>query len=191
MGNKGFQCGVLLVAILTLSACVSSPKKMHASAPLPPQGTAFAMADFSPESFVNIQPAAGGDVDRRMVVSSAPQPSCSMSFTTSGPAIGYEISDRTHVGFDVSPKVNVFDPSDSEVRVGLNFKVALGMPSNKRPKCTHNGYYGMLPSAMNSDNSINLSRLTDMDTIKSYVDDRLQARERRQIERQKRLERGF
>mgnify|MGYP006430007211 FL=1 len=166
---------------------------MHASAPMPPTtpNTPLTYA----AAFSNIQPAANYNSESLSYNDSnaAPSRQCktSSSFNTSGPTIGYEVSDRTHVGFDVKPDIDVFDPSDAEVRFGLNFTVSLGMPSNDRPKCTHNGYYGVLPALANTDVSAKLSEVTEMDSIKSYVEDRIDAREQRAKERQKRLERGF
>jgi hypothetical protein len=166
---------------------------MYASAPMPPTTPSTPLSYAA--AYSDIQPAANYDSNPISYndLNAAPSRHCktSSSFSVSGPTIGYEVSGRTHVGFDVKPDIDVFDPSDADVRFGLNFTVALGMPSNDRPKCTHNGYYGMIPALANTDVSAKLNRVTDMDNIKSYVEDRIEAREHRAQERQKRLKRGF
>lgn len=132
----------------------------------------------------NIEPAVG---DMHAInLGAAPKKSCSFSSFHRKNAIGYEIDDRRHIGFNVSPSVDLFDPSDAEVKVGLNFTMAFGGPANKRPKCTYGtGYYGYLPFAIND--GVNLSGLTDINTIKSFVQEKLEEREQRRVEREANL----
>lgn len=118
-----------------------------------------------------------------VALNAAPKESCSFSSFHRKNTLGYEIDDRRHIGFRVSPSVDVFDPSNAKVKIGLNFTMAFGGPANKRPKCTYgSGYYGLVPYAMND--GVNLGGLTDVGSIKGFVQEKLDERERRRKERE-------
>lgn len=131
-----------------------------------------------------IEPAAGGLDTIAIGNNDSTKESCSFSSFHRKNAIGYEWDESTHIGFDVSPKIDVFNPSNAEVEFGLNFTMALGGAANKRPKCTYgSGYYGFLPYAMND--KIEASGLMNKNNIKSFVREKIKIREERQKAREK------
>jgi len=165
---------LMMITAVALSACGMAK---------PHSGYEFQSYEAS-QNVQNIEPAAG-DI-QNIALNTAPKKSCSFSSFHRKNAIGYEIDDRRQIGFNVSPSVDIFDPSDAKVKVGLNFTMAFGGPANKRPKCTYgSGYYGCLPFAMND--GVNLNGLTDTNTIKGFVQEKLKERERRRVEREAKL----
>lgn len=181
MDRKNFTIiGMLLSAIL-LVGCMSSSQKTRIVAPLPPNSDAAGY-------YANIQPAAGHPTTVNLT-SRTPQKSCKFSSAQRDSTIGYAFDDSRHISFTASPSFDAFNPSDFDMKVGLRFTKSLGGPTKKRPKCTYSGYYGLLPYAMNND--IDVSGLMDIDTIKSYAQDRLDAREKRRLEKDKISARGL
>jgi hypothetical protein len=189
MRERFFQYLAIICCAVLLSACVTtSQKTSRIKAPIPP------LSDVSTANIAalsNIE-TASGNPSRVLELPSAERQTrqCSFSSFHRKNTIGYELDDRRQIGFRVSPDIDVFDLSETQVKVGLNFTMALGGSANKRPKCTYgSGYYGLLPYAINSD--IDVSGLTDMDRIKSYAQERIEAREQRQVEREKRAGLGL
>jgi|GEM_PF-1370031 len=187
MSERILKCMIMMCALIGLSACAgNSSKKVRVAAPLPP------LSDTTPSiaAFNAIETAAGGASRELSVNDKQPSKQCSFSSFHRQNTIGYELDDRRQIGFRVSPDIDVFDLSDTNVKVGLSFSMALGGSANKRPKCTYgSGYYGLLPYAVN--NNIDVSGLTDVDTIKSYAQERMNAREQRRMEHEERAELGL
>lgn len=171
MGRNIGKLLLIVLAIGGLSACgMTKPY------------TGYKMQSYAPTSNLNALQPAAGDI-HNIALNAAPQKSCSFSSFHRKNAIGYELDDRRQIGFSVSPKFDVFNPSDIDVKMGLRFTMALGGSANKRPKCTYgSGYYGFLPYAMND--KINLNGLADKDNIKSFVKEKLEIREQRRKERE-------
>ena len=185
---KGVQFGILCAAILGLSACVSSPKKMHAYAPLPPQNMQPSFVDAAALS--EIQPAVGITIIQSSHNASGKKKSCSFSSFHRKNTIGYEIDSGRHIAFKASPKVDVWNPDDAEMEFSLRFTKSFGGSANKRPDCTYgSGFYGQIPFLMND--GVDMSRITDAKGIQSFVQERLDARGQRQVERRQRISRGF
>ena len=129
-----FHAFAVILTAVALSACVStSPKTMHAYAPLPPQN--IEVAEVSPQTLANIQPAMGHSAD--VVLSNQPKKSCSFSSFHSRNTFGYELDESRHIAFKASPKVDVWNPADSEIEFSLRFTKSLGGAANKRPKCVY------------------------------------------------------
>lgn len=96
--------------------------------------------------------------------------SCSFSSFQRKNTIGYEFDESSRISFSASPKIDVFDPSDFDMKVSVKFTHSFGGASNKRP-CTYgSGYYGLVPYISN--NAINLNRITSIDNIKSMIDEK-------------------
>lgn len=169
----------VLLSSLALVGCMSSSSdKTRISAPLPPLSDSVAMA------YGDIQPAAGHP--SHVTVNASPQnTSCRFSSFHRKHTLGYEFDEQSHLSFTASPSFDAFGGSDFDVKIGLRFTKALGGAAKKRPKCTYSGYYGLLPYAMNND--INVSGLMDKGYIKSYIEERLDERERRRKEREEKL----
>ncbi len=165
----------MILSTIALVGCVSSSQKMRIAAPLPP------LSDPS-ISYANIQPAAGHP-QGTTIQKNASQKSCRFSSAHRKNTIGYALDDSRHISFTASPSFDVFDPSDFDMKVGLRFTKSLGGPTKKRPKCTYSGYYGLLPYAMN--NEVDVSGLMDVNTIKSYAQERMDAREQRRLAKEK------
>ena len=177
MSERTYRYVVLLAILAVIPACASKSAKKHA---------------YSANQLNNIETAAGhpSNVTKLPARENIKTKQCSFSSFHRKNTIGYELDDRRHIGFRVSPDVNVFDLSDTNVKMGLRFTMALGGSANKRPKCTYgSGYYGLLPYAMN--NEIDFDGLTDIDKIKSYAQERMDAREQRRIEREERASLGL
>lgn len=174
------------LALVGLSACVSTSKTKHAFAPLPPKNSQVA-GIMNPSILSNIQPALG--YQDNIQLSQNAKKSCSFSSFHRRNTIGYEFDESRHIAFKASPKVDVFNPDDAEVEFSLRFTKSFGGKANKRPDCTYgSGFYGQLPFLVND--GVETSSL-NMTGVKSYVQERLDIREQRQIERQKRLSRGL
>ena len=181
MDGRSLRKISLLLSTIVLVGCISSSQKTRVAAPLPP------LSD--PEiSYADIQPAAGhpSAVDIQTNVS---QKSCRFSSAQRNSTVGYALDDSRHISFKASPSFDAFNPSDFDMKIGLRFTKSLGEPKKKRPKCTYSGYYGLLPYAMN--NEINFGGLANIDTIKSYAQERIDAREKRQLEKEKTALRGL
>jgi len=145
----------------------------------------YKMQSYTSKKSLNVIEPAAGDI-QNVALNTAPQKSCSFSSFHRKNAIGYEIDDRRQIGFSVSPSIDMFDPSDAEVKVGLNFTMAFGGSANKRPKCTYgSGYYGFLPYAMND--GVNLNGLINSENIKSFAKEKLKEREIRRQMREAKL----
>ncbi len=170
--NKTIRPFLLMMTVIAISACGMT--KPH---------TGYKMQSYTPSSdnsLDTIQPAAGQMV--ALNDAGVQKKSCAFSSFHRKNAIGYEIDDRRQIGFNVSPSVDVFNPSDAEVKVGLRFSMALGGSAIKRPKCTYgSGYYGFVPYLMND--SVDLTNMLDTNNVKSFVQEKLDERERRQKER--------
>lgn len=148
---------------------------MDIAAPLPPlNDTAVRVSNLS-----NIAPAMN-------TVSAVPEKSCEFSRHHRKHTVGYEIDPSRHIAFDVRPSMDIWNPSDMDTEVSLRFTKSLGGPANKRPNCTYgSGFYGLLPFASNE--GINLSGALEGENVKSYIQERLDERERRRQEREAKL----
>jgi len=166
------------------SACGSTSKHAQFAAPLPPTNIEYDKMN----GLTTIQPALGqNDI---VLSASEKSKSCSFSSFHRKHAFGYEMDESTHMGLTFSPNIDVFNLSDADFKVGLNFTMALGGKANKRPDCTYGkGYYGFLPYAMND--GVNLSGLTNMTSIKGFVQEKLNERERRHKLRESKSLRGI
>lgn len=181
MNRKVFKLTCLLLSTIGLVGCLSTSKSRYASAPMPPQQA------YDYHAYNNIQPAAGS-IERLNNYEVETRKSCSFSSFHRKNTVGYELDGSRHISFSASPSFDLFDADDFEMKLGLRFTKALGGPANKRPKCTYGtGYYGLLPYAMNDD--FNLGGLTDEGNIRSFVQEKLDERERRRKERE--AERAF
>ena len=176
--NKSIKALSIIMTAVILSACGMTK---------PHSGYKFQSYNSS-QNIESLEPAAGDIQNINLDLSNSvkAKQSCSFSSFHRKNAIGYEIDGSRHIGFVVSPSVDVFDPSDAKVRVGLNFTMAFGGSANKRPKCTYgSGYYGLLPYAMND--GVSFSGLTDINSIKSLAREKLEEREIRRQEREAKL----
>ena len=178
MRNRAIPCIMTLLSVIGLAGCFSTTsQKMKIAAPLPPlSDSAPALADFN-----TIQPATGLAMNAGQGES---RQSCSFSSFQRKNTVGYQLDESRHISFKASPSFDIFDPSDVKVKFGLRFTKSLGGPANKRPDCIYgSGYYGLLPYVMN--NKINLNGFADKANVKSFVEDKLKEREKRQKERDK------
>lgn len=171
----------MVLSTIVLVGCISSSQKTRVAAPLPPLSDPAI-------SYTDIQPAAGHP-QGAVIQKSQSQKSCGFSFAHRGSTVGYALDDSRHISFKASPSFDAFNPSDFDMKIGLRFTKSLGEPKKNRPKCTYSGYYGLLPYAMN--NEVNFGGLADIDTIKSYAQERIDAREKRQLEKEKTALRGL
>jgi hypothetical protein len=165
--RKGiFHYGVLVIGLVGLSACVSTSKTMHAYAPKPPKN--IDASAINPAGLASIQPAVGYSDDLR--VSNQQRQSCNFSSFHRRHTVGYELDESRHIAFKASPKVDVWNPSDTEVEFSLRFTKAIGGTAKKRPDCTYgSGFYGQVPFLVND--GVETSSI-DMDGIKSFVEER-------------------
>ena len=164
------------VALLgVLSACGTVNHNDVSSTPLPP------LTDYS-LSLAEINPATGADVVITLNQAESKK-SCRFSSFQRKNTIGYELDDSRHIGFNISPSFDIFNPTDIEVKIGFKFTKAIGGAALKRPDCTFgSGYYGLLPYATNQ--GFNFNGLTDVRTLKGFVQEKLDDREKRQIKRE-------
>ena len=160
-----------------LPACSSGSKKMDVAAPIPP----VTDVEISQASLGNIQPASG--VLLAMAEADSVQRNCRFSSFQRKHAIGYEFNDHTHLGLKASPDIDIWNPSDFDVDFKLTFTRAIGGAAKKRPKCTFDGFYGFMPYAANQ--GIDIGAIGDKANVKSYVEERLEVREQRRLEREK------
>lgn len=166
-----------LLSCLILASCATSQRTMNVGAPMPP------LSDISSSvALTEIEPAARHDI----ILNNAAKKSCRFSSFQRKNTIGYELDNARHISFNASPSFDLWNPSDMDFKVDLKFTKALGGAANKRPDCTYgSGYYGLLPYAMNE--GVNFDGLTDTKTIRGFVQDKLDERERRRIEREQKL----
>jgi len=179
--GKGIRNSILsAVALLMVTACSSQPKTMNVYAPMPPEpSTTVTLIDLG-----QIEPSNGLALTE---IKEETRKSCSFSKFHRKHTLGYEMDESRHIALKVSPSFDVFDPSDFETKVSLRFTKAIGGAANKRPKCTYGkGFYGLLPYATNE--RINFGGLFDGDNIKSFVEEKLEDREQRRIEREEKAE---
>ena len=165
--------------LFMVSACGSNVKHMNVSAPLPPlSDTQVGVAELQ-----QINPANG----LAFATSVAPaQSSCRFSSFQRKHTLGYEFDESRHIFFKVSPSFDIWDPSEFDTKVSLRFTKAIGGPANKRPDCTYaSGFYGLIPYASNE--GINIGGLFDNGNIKSFVEDKLDAREKRRKEQESQI----
>jgi hypothetical protein len=175
MNGRNLRKIGLLLSTIVLVGCISSSQKTRVAAPLPP------LSDTT-MSYANIQPAAGHP-QGTIIQKSVSQKSCSFSSAHRKNTVGYALDDSRHISFTASPSFDAFNPSDFDIKVGLRFTKSLGGPAKKRPKCTYSGYYGLLPYAMN--NKVDISGLANIETIRSYAQERMDVREQRRLEKEK------
>jgi len=179
MNDRFVYVATLLCALLGIGGCAtSSPRIQKNAALLPPQHNINDYA-LSEHHLNAIEASSGGD----MALSGAPK-KCSFSSFHRKNALGYEFDDARQLSLKISPDIDVFDMSVSDVEIGLNFTMALGGKANKRPKCTYgSGYYGWLPYAVNND--VELGGITDMKNIKSFTKEKIREREERRQKRER------
>jgi hypothetical protein len=162
-------CGVLGI----VSACTGNDHgRMDVAAPLPPQ--------ISNHSYLQkhlIEPASGGMQAEANLNAAPSKGECSFSSFQRKHTIGYELDESRQIAFKASPSFDVWNPSDVDMKFSLRFTKALGGAANKRPKCTYSGYYGLLPYIKND--GLNIGRITDQKTIKSFVQEKLDERAER------------
>lgn len=180
--NERFVCtATILCALLGLGGCATNNRShIKNAAPLPPQHNInqYALSD---HHLNDIETAMGYNASLNNAAKK-----CSFSSFHRKNALGYEFDDRRQLSLKISPDIDVFDMNVSDVEVGLNFTMALGGSSNKRPKCTYgSGYYGWLPYAVNND--VQLDGLTDIHRIKSFAQEKIDERNERRKNRERRL----
>ena len=189
MMKDAFHYGLCVVVMVGLSACHTTSHKTRAYAPMPSQEF-DSNNDVVLASLSNIQPAIGPVGEALNATPNNEKKKCGFSSFHRKNTVGYELDDRRQIGLRVSPDIDMFDMSDADVEVGLTFTMALGGRANKRPKCTYgSGFYGQLPYVMHE--GVDISGLSDVQSIRGYVKERLDERERRRQEREIKRQRGI
>lgn len=173
MGKRFNHIVFGLFATLMVSACASQPNYMNVAAPMPPMTD----TDVTEVQLDNIPPAYGMNHNAKNK-----DRSCNFSSFHRESALGYEIDPSRHLALDVSPSMDIWNPSEIDAEVSLRFTKSFGGSANERPDCTYGrGFYGFLPYARHE--GINLGGLLEEDNIKSYVQERLDEREQRRQDR--------
>ena len=163
---------ILSLAIIGLGACESG--KADRAAIIPPpfdveSATMIAEDTLSQADYIvaGFMPPDIGNA----ALNAGEKKNCAFSSYHREETVGYEFDRQSRLSFRIDPDIDLFDLGDSEAEISFRYTVFLGGPPQKKLCTFGSGYYGLVPFVSN--NPQILDDLTDIDHIKSMVEDEL------------------
>lgn len=168
---KTQQCLYLALAMAGLTSCETQQTKRVTTTPPPlvyETATMIAEDTLTQSDYIAAGFAPPGLSHNNTALGA--KKSCSFSSFHRKDTIAYEIDPQQRLAFRFSPDIDIFDLDDIDAKFSLRYTRSLGQAPSKRPCTFGSGYYGLVPYIRNNPGFI--GNLTDMDNIKSMVEDK-------------------